>query len=131
MNDKQIALFNSIKADMLSEVPEGKWSGRAAVPKIGETVIVWINDIGNSSVVGYWLEAGWIGLVVKPKTQDEPQQQDEPKQQKKTRKRKPSFAYVCELESGETITLNSTAEVEARGDVVKCNIEPAKKCCAA
>lgn len=71
MNDKQIALFNSIKADMLSEVPEGKWSGRAAVPKIGETVIVWINDIGNSSVVGYWLEAGWIGLVVKPKTPPE------------------------------------------------------------
>lgn len=71
------------------------------------------------------------GSDVKPEPQDEPQQQDEPKQQKKTRKRKPSFAYVCELESGETITLNSTAEVEARGDVVKCNIEPAKKCCAA
>ena len=46
---------------------------------------------------------------------------------KTKRNRKPTFAYICELEDGSKITLDSIAEVKARRDVLTCRIEPVKK----
>ena len=46
---------------------------------------------------------------------------------KTKRNRKPTFSYICELEDGSKITLDSIAEVKARRDVLTCRIEPVKK----
>ena len=46
---------------------------------------------------------------------------------KPKRNRKPTFSYICELEDGSKITLDSIAEVKARRDVLTCRIEPVKK----
>ena len=47
--------------------------------------------------------------------------------EKPKRNRKPTFSYICELEEGSKITLDSIAEVKARRDVLTCRIEPVKK----
>ena len=41
--------------------------------------------------------------------------------------RKSGFAYHCELKDGSRITLYDIAEVRARGDVVRCMMEPVKR----
>lgn len=63
---KQEAIQDGLMARMLSDVPDGIWSGVCAIPKIGDIVNVDVNDIGPSEVLGYWLEAGYVGCVVRP-----------------------------------------------------------------
>lgn len=69
--------------------------------------------------------------VLEPTAPDDMPEADAPKAalmpKAAKKQRKASFRYVCELESGETITLGSVKEVEARGDVLKCRIEPVKR----
>lgn len=46
-----------------------KWSGRgrlATPPAIGTEVMVRMNDIGPGTVTGYFIEAGYLGMYVKP-----------------------------------------------------------------
>jgi len=47
--------------------PENKWSNLTfAVPAIGTIVHVWINRIGAARVESYFIEHGFLGLLVKP-----------------------------------------------------------------
>lgn len=53
--------------------PEGpeptliKWSGDDVfVPALGATVRVRINQIGHATVTGYFVEDGYLGLLVRP-----------------------------------------------------------------
>lgn len=43
-----------------------KWSGRNAPPAIGAHVKVFMNRLGTGTVVGYFAEYGWLGVLVKP-----------------------------------------------------------------
>ena len=42
-----------------------KWSGDAPPPAIGAKVKVYMNDFGNGTVMGYFAEYGWLGVLVK------------------------------------------------------------------
>lgn len=42
-----------------------KWSNRKPVPAIGATVAINFNDLGHAVVLGYFVEAGWLGLQVR------------------------------------------------------------------
>lgn len=42
-----------------------RWSGRGAVPKIGASVNVAINGLGEGKVLAYFTEHGFLGLLVK------------------------------------------------------------------
>ncbi len=42
-----------------------KWSGNF-IPEIGETVLARTNNIGPAKVLGFYLEHGWAGVIVKP-----------------------------------------------------------------
>ena len=47
--------------------PKGnKWSGNSAVPAIGATVRVRINSIGTATVLRYFTEHGYLGVLVQP-----------------------------------------------------------------
>lgn len=61
-------------------------------------------------------ETGFSPEESKPSTTAKPHKQS-----------KPSFAYICELDNGKTVTLYSMQEVERRNDIKKCHIEPIKK----
>ena len=41
-----------------------KWSGDA-VPRVGDTCRVYINNLGAGEVVGYFVEHGYLGVKVK------------------------------------------------------------------
>lgn len=43
-----------------------RWSGAAPPPPIGDTVNVRLNGLGFSRVEGYFVEDGWLGVVIKP-----------------------------------------------------------------
>lgn len=45
-----------------------RWSGTAEPPPLGSCVNVTMNAIGPAQVIGYFSQAGWIGLIVKPYT---------------------------------------------------------------
>jgi hypothetical protein len=42
-----------------------KWSGDKAPPAIGAKVRVYMNSFGNGTVIGYFAEYGWLGVLVK------------------------------------------------------------------
>lgn len=42
------------------------WSGTFPVPAIGDRTTISMNQIGPGVVVGYLVEYGWLGLMVKP-----------------------------------------------------------------
>lgn len=44
----------------------GKWSGSVPPPAIGTVVHVKFNELGNGTVVGYFVESGWLGVRVFP-----------------------------------------------------------------
>ena len=44
--------------------PSGKWSG-AFVPEVGEIVSVKMNGLGKGRVLGFFVEADWVGVIVK------------------------------------------------------------------
>jgi|TARA_R110000787_G_scaffold56284_8_gene129463 hypothetical protein len=43
-----------------------KWSGEGAVPAIGDSVYVKINNIGQGVVTSYFTEGGYLGVMVQP-----------------------------------------------------------------
>jgi len=43
-----------------------KWSGDGAIPALGATVNVRINNIGPCKVLSYFSDEGYIGLMVAP-----------------------------------------------------------------
>ena len=52
------------------EFPDGKWSGRFK-PEIGESVVAAVNGIGTCTVLGYYVEDGWTGVIVLPENPSE------------------------------------------------------------
>ena len=40
------------------------WSGEAPVPQIGEHVKTYINGMGAGTVVGYFVEHGYLGVTI-------------------------------------------------------------------
>lgn len=48
-----------------STPPEGKWSGKSAIPEVGEPVYIAMNNMGAGRVVGYFMEHDWVGVSVK------------------------------------------------------------------
>ena len=49
-----------------STYAEPQWISRRGVPAVGEIVTVKINSIGRSIVEKYFVEHGFLGLLVKP-----------------------------------------------------------------
>lgn len=45
---------------------ELKWSGKMALPKVGERIYMRVNSIGYGEIVGYSASHGYLGLMVKP-----------------------------------------------------------------
>jgi hypothetical protein len=43
-----------------------KWGGDGAPPDVGSRVIVRVNKIGAGKVLGYFLEEGFLGVLVQP-----------------------------------------------------------------
>jgi hypothetical protein len=43
-----------------------KWGGKLPPPIVGQRVIVGVNEIGLSQVLGYFEEEGFLGVIVKP-----------------------------------------------------------------
>jgi hypothetical protein len=59
-------LYISAYLKGLDRLPEKfQWSG-GDIPNIGQTVFCKANSIGYASVLGYYLEAGWLGVIVWP-----------------------------------------------------------------
>lgn len=48
----------------LKTVPAGKWSGKCAVPAVGDRVRIRLNRLGSGVVVSYFTEDGWVGVRV-------------------------------------------------------------------
>ena len=42
-----------------------KWSGKGAIPAVGDTVNVRLNSIGEGCVTGYFVQDGYVGVKVK------------------------------------------------------------------
>ena len=49
-----------------SDYIEPQWISRKAIPAVGETINVRINSIGASVVKKYFVEHGFLGLLVQP-----------------------------------------------------------------
>lgn len=49
-----------------TEFEELQWSSNKPFPKVGSEVCVSINSIGRSKVLKYFVEHGYIGLLVQP-----------------------------------------------------------------
>lgn len=62
--------YNSLEATEvvqyhLADPPAGKWSGDLPIPKIGEKVRINFNKLGSGIVKGYFIEHGYVGVLVK------------------------------------------------------------------
>jgi hypothetical protein len=53
------------KYDLAAPDTEAKWSGKIAVPNIGERVKINFNQFGKGKVVSYFVEDGYLGVNVK------------------------------------------------------------------
>lgn len=53
-----------VAQDGVEPPPGFKWSGSAPPPAVGERVNVTMNGIGPGVVRGYFVEYGWLGLLV-------------------------------------------------------------------
>lgn len=42
------------------------WSGKADVPALGSFIDIRMNQIGPAEVIGYFSDAGWLGVLAKP-----------------------------------------------------------------
>ena len=49
-----------------TEFEELQWSSDKPLPKVGDEVYVCMNSIGRSKVLKYFVEHGFIGLLVQP-----------------------------------------------------------------
>lgn len=63
-------LRNDIKEEPY-DVP--LWTGKGNPPKVGETVFIRINGIGNGVVTGYCVEGGYLGVMVRVNEENRPQ----------------------------------------------------------
>jgi len=52
---------------VVNEAEPYKWSGDGDPPKIGAKVNVSVNGIGEGKVTSYFVEYGWLGVMVRPK----------------------------------------------------------------
>jgi hypothetical protein len=43
-----------------------RWVSDKPIPEVGEVITVNMNRIGKSTITGYFIEHGFIGLLVKP-----------------------------------------------------------------
>lgn len=50
---------------LLNEDSAIKWSGKVPPPPIDTKVRVTFNKLGTGTVMGYFTEGGWLGLLVK------------------------------------------------------------------
>jgi len=49
---------------VVNEADPFKWSGRDDPPAIGDKVRAYMNDLGHGTVIGYFVEYGWFGVLV-------------------------------------------------------------------
>jgi len=49
---------------LLNESDPFKWSGDAAPPTIGQRVHCYMNGLGDGTVLAYFVEYGWLGVLV-------------------------------------------------------------------
>src|SRR5689334_19683097 len=54
-----------LRAYKISNGMVGKWSGVNDAPEIGAKVNVSMNGIGLATVLGYFIQDGWLGVVVR------------------------------------------------------------------
>jgi hypothetical protein len=48
------------------------WSGATRLPAVGSEVSVWFQSLGSTKVKGYFIDRGWLGLIVqKPDSKDD------------------------------------------------------------
>ena len=57
-------IYLSAVLEGVEKFPSGKWSG-AFVPEVGEIVTAKMNSLGKGRVLGFFVEAGWVGVIVK------------------------------------------------------------------
>jgi hypothetical protein len=50
---------------LVNDDDEYKWSGDKDPPAIGDHVHIYMNKFGTGTVVGYFAEYGWLGVLVK------------------------------------------------------------------
>jgi hypothetical protein len=50
---------------VINEADPMKWSGRVDPPKVGDKVTLYMNDFGTGTVQNYFVEYGWLGILVK------------------------------------------------------------------
>lgn len=50
----------------------GKWSN-PRVPKVGDRVKVTMNGLGTGVITGFFVESGWLGVLVQPDKGQRPQ----------------------------------------------------------
>jgi hypothetical protein len=51
--------------ELLNDADPFKWSGDKDPPAIGAKVHIYMNKLGKGTVVGYFVEYGWLGVLVK------------------------------------------------------------------
>jgi hypothetical protein len=51
--------------EILNEADDFKWSGDAPPPAVGAKVHCYMNGFGPAVVTGYFVEYGWLGVLVK------------------------------------------------------------------
>lgn len=51
--------------ELLNEADDYKWSGENPPPPIGAKVHCYMNGFGPAVVTGYFVEYGWLGVLVK------------------------------------------------------------------
>jgi hypothetical protein len=51
---------------VVNEADDYKWSGENAPPAIGAVVKIYMNDFKGGTVVGYFAEYGWLGVLIRP-----------------------------------------------------------------
>ena len=50
---------------VLNDADPFKWSGKSDPPAIGAKVKLYMNDFGTGTVTSYFVEYGWLGILVK------------------------------------------------------------------
>ena len=58
--------MNQIELNSYTEFEQLAWVSKMPIPKVGDEVNVTINGIGRSIVLKYFVEHGFIGLLVQP-----------------------------------------------------------------
>jgi hypothetical protein len=54
-----------VKRRLVNDADPFKWSGDNDPPALGAKVKIYMNALGTGTVVGYFVEYGWFGVLVK------------------------------------------------------------------